>query len=83
MELTEQGYIVKNIAFYEISTRKAKSRSKRGSDFTNTFLCSMTLQTHTMNDYEELEYKPTDTLLDYLDVVDFGKKRKKGLTKVE
>ena len=66
-----------DLSFYEISTRKAKSRSKRGSDFTNSFLCSMTLQTHTMNDYEELEYKPTDTLLDYLDVVDFGKKRKK------
>jgi hypothetical protein len=66
-----------DLSFYEISTRKVKSRSKRGSDFTNSFLCSMTLQTRTMNDFEELEYKPTDTLLDYLDMVDFGKKRKK------
>ena len=66
-----------DLSFYEISTRKVKSRSKRGSDFTNSFLCSMTLQTRTMNDFEELEYKPTDSLLDYLDMVDFGKKRKK------
>lgn len=66
-----------DLSYYEISTKGAKSKSKRGSDFNNSFLCSMTLQTHTMNDYEELEYKPTNALLDYLDIVDLGKKRKK------
>jgi hypothetical protein len=30
-----------------------------------------------MNDFDDLEYKPTNFLLDYLDIVDFHKKRKK------
>ena len=66
------------LSFYEISTYSAKNRSKTASeDTTNNYLSSFTLQTHTIYDYEELEYKPTNFLLDYLEIVNFHKKRKK------
>ena len=65
------------LSFYEMSTQKPKNRSKRGSDMTNNYSCSFTLHCYTMNDFDDLEYKPTNFLLDYLDIVDFHKKRKK------
>ena len=67
-----------DLSFYEISTYGVKNRSKTGTeDTTNNFLSSFTLQTRTIYDYEELEYKPTNFLLEYLDIVNFHKKRKK------
>ena len=65
------------LSFYERATQKPKSRrSKRGSDTTNNYSCSFTLQCYTINDFDELEYKPTTYLLDYLDAIDFGKRKR-------
>ena len=36
-----------------------------------------TYNIYTMDDYEELEYKPTVTLFNYLEITEFGKKKKK------
>ena len=67
-----------DLSFYEISTRGAKNRSKTGSEVTNNnYLTSFTTQTYTIYDFEELEYKPTNLLFDYIYIVDFYKKRKK------
>ena len=66
-----------DLSFYEISTRGAKNRSKTGSEVTNNYLTSFTTQTYTIYDFEELEYKPTNLLFDYIYIVDFYKKKKK------
>ena len=36
-----------------------------------------TYNIYTMDDYEEMEYKPTVTLFNYLEITEFGKKKKK------
>ena len=68
-----------DLSFYEISSRGIKNGSRRGSDNTNNFLNSLsfTLQTYTIYDFEELEYKPSDYLFEYLDNVEFYKKKMK------
>ena len=66
-----------DLSFYELSSKGIKKRTKTGTEITNNYLSSFTLQTYTVYDYEELEYKPSNLLFDYLYLVDFDKKRKK------
>ena len=66
-----------DLSFYELSSKGIKKRTKTGTEITNNYLSSFTLQTYTVYDYEELEYKPSNLLFDYLYIVDFDKKRKK------
>ena len=72
-----------DLSFYEISTKGARSRSKTGSEITTKFSTSFTMQTYATYDYEELEYKPSNLLLDYIYLVDFDKKRKKVIENEE
>lgn len=66
-----------DLSFYEFLSRGIKKRSKTGTEMTNNYFSSFTIQTYTAYDYEELEYKPSSLLFDYLYIVDFDKKRKK------
>ncbi len=59
------------ISFYESSVKINRSPEP------TIFLYSLSFKQLGINDYDELEYKPTNALLDYLDIVDFGKKKKK------
>ena len=74
-----------DLTFYKITTSGWKNRSKTGSDITNNLVSSFsfTLQTYTIYDYEELEYKPSNLLLEYLDNVEFYKKTKKKIIEEE
>ena len=65
-----------DLSFYNFSIQATKSRNKLGSKYTN-YQPILSFQTFTLNDYEELEYKPTDQLLEYLEIVSFEKKYKK------
>jgi hypothetical protein len=58
------------ISFYEASIKKNKNVEP------SNFLYSFSYKQNGINDYNELEYKPTNALLDYLDIIDFGKKKK-------
>ena len=60
------------ISFYESSTNKKNIKNIEPSNF----LYSFSIKHNGMNDYDNLEYKPTNALLDYLDIIDFGKKKK-------
>ena len=68
---------VEDLSFYELSTQGRKNRSKSGTEIYNNYVCTFTQQSHTINEFEELEYKPTNALFDYLDLVNFMKKKKK------
>ena len=65
-----------DLSFYDFSIQSSKSRNKLGSKYTN-YHPILSFQTFTWNDYEELEYKPTDLLLEYLEIISFEKKTKK------
>ena len=65
-----------DLSFYDFSIQSSKSRNKLGSKYTN-YHHILSFQTFTWNDYEELEYKPTDLLLEYLEIISFEKKTKK------
>ena len=65
------------LSFYESSTQNiSKDNRKRNSGY-NYYLPSCTLRCYTVNDFDELEYQPSNFLFDYLDIVEFKKKRKK------
>ena len=66
-----------DLSFYEIASNNAKKRSKTGIEINHNLLTSFTIHTYTIYDYEELEYKPSSLLFDYLYLVDFDKKKKK------
>ena len=61
------------LSFYETSINMKKKNSENLLNYMYTF----SIKQESMNDYEDLEYKPTKVLLDYLDIIDFGKKKKK------
>jgi hypothetical protein len=61
------------LSFYETSINIKKKNSENLLNYMHTF----SIKQESMNDYEDLEYKPTKVLLDYLDIIDFGKKKKK------
>ena len=65
-----------DLSFYNFSIQNAKSRNKLGSKYTN-YHPILSFQTLTLDDFEELEYKPTDLLMEYLDIINFEKKKKK------
>ena len=61
----------------------ARSRSKTGSELTHKISTSFTGKTRATYDYEESEYRPTNLLLDYIDLVEFEKKKKKVIENEE
>ena len=65
-----------DLSFYNFSIQNAKSRNKFGSKYTN-YHPSLSFQTLTLENFEEFEYKPTDLLLEYLDLINFEKKKKR------
>ena len=65
-----------DLSFYDLSNQYTKNRNKMGREYTN-YHKIMTAQTYTFNDYEDLEYKPTNLLLEYLDIINFERKNKK------
>ena len=66
----------RDLSFYNYSIQTTKYRNKIGREFTN-YHSIFSLHTFTFNDYEELEYKPSDLLLEYLSIISFEKKNKK------
>ena len=62
------------ISFYENSIYK---KIKNSESTILNYKYTYSVQNEANESYEDLEYKPTDILLDYLDVIDFGKKKKK------
>ena len=65
------------LSFYESSTQNISKENRKRSSGYSYYLPSCTLRCHTTNDYDELEYQPTNFLFDYLDIVEFKKKRRK------
>ena len=62
------------LSFYESSIQKPKNKS---IELSSKYLYSYSLKyNNTIKDFEELEYQPTNALLNYLDIVDFGRKKK-------
>jgi len=63
------------LSFYESTTQKPKNKN---NDLSSNYLYSFSLKcNNTIKDYDDLEYQPSNALLNYLDLVDFGKKKKK------
>ena len=71
-----------DLSFYDISIQAAQSRNKLGREYTN-YHSILSFQTFTLNDYEELEYKPTELLLEYLSKINFDMKKKKLIIEKE
>ena len=67
-----------DLSFYDFSIQYMKNKNKMGREYSNyhTIMSSQTF-TFTFNDYEELEYKPTNLLLEYLDIINFEKRNKR------
>ena len=65
-----------DLSFYDFSIQYTKKKNKMGREYTNSHTI-MSAQTFTFNDYEELEYKPTNLLLEYLDIINFEKRNKR------
>ena len=68
------------LSFYENSLQKQKLKNMEGL-LNYKFTCS--ISNDALNEYRDLEYKPTEILLDYLDIIDFGKKKKKRILEEE
>ena len=62
------------ISFYENSIYK---RIKNSESALLNYKYTSSIQNEPNENFEDLEYKPTEILLDYLDGIDFGKKKKK------
>ena len=65
-----------DLSFYNYSIQNTKNRNKMGREYTN-YHPILTFQTLTLINFEELEYKPSNLLLEYLGYINFEKKRKK------
>ena len=65
-----------DLSFYDYSIQSSKNRNKVGRELTN-YHAFKTFQTYDLNDFEELEYKPTELLLEYLNIINFDKKKKR------
>ena len=69
------------LSFYESIMQKSKNKN---NDLSSNYLYSFSLKyNNTIKDFEDLEYQPSNALLNYLDLVDFGKKRKKIIMEEE
>ena len=65
-----------DLSFYDFSFQTLNKRNKLGREYTN-YHSILSFQTFTLDDYDDLEYKPTDLLLEYLDNLSFEKKNKR------
>jgi hypothetical protein len=63
------------LSFYESIIQRPKNKN---NELSSNYLYSFSLKyNNTIKDFEELEYQPSNALLNYLDLVEFGKKKKK------
>ena len=63
------------LSYYESMLQKQKNKN---NDLSSNYLYSFSLKyNNTIKDFDDLEYQPSNALLNYLDLVDFGKKKKK------
>ena len=64
------------LSFYENSWKKQKIKNM---DFLLNYKYTYSMTNDAIEEYKNLEYKPSEILLDYLDIIDFGKKKKKRI----
>ena len=63
------------LSYYESMLQKQKNKN---NDLSSNYLYSFSFKyNNTIKDFDDLEYQPSNALLNYLDLVDFGKKKKK------
>ena len=60
------------LSFYENSIKMRKN-----SDNSLQYMYTYSIKCESTYEYDDLEYKPSDILLDYLNIIDFGKKKRK------
>ena len=72
--ITEQ-----ELTFYEACLLKKNKKSELVLNYKYTYSIKIDIY----NEYEELEYKPSELLLDYLEIIDFGKKKKRIIREFE
>ena len=66
------------LSFYESTIQNPKNKK---NDLPSNYLYSFSFNhKNTLNDFEDSEYQPTNSLLDYIDIVEFAKKKKKIIT---
>ena len=72
--ITEQ-----ELTFYEACLLKKNKKS----EFVLNYKYTYSIKNDIYDEYEELEYKPSELLLDYLEIIDFGKKKKRIIREFE
>ena len=72
--ITEQ-----ELTFYEACLLKKTKKS----EFVLNYKYTYSIKNDIYDEYEELEYKPSELLLDYLEIIDFGKKKKRIIREFE
>lgn len=72
--ITEQ-----ELTFYEACLLK----NNKKSEFVLNYKYTYSIKNDIYVEYEELEYKPSELLLDYLEIIDFGKKKKRIIREFE
>ena len=66
--ITEQ-----ELTFYESCILKKNKNGENALNYNYTY----SIKNDKFNEYEDLEYQPSELLLDYLEIIDFGKKNKR------
>ena len=64
------------LSFYENSLKKQKIKNM---EYLLNYKYTYSMTNDAIEEYKNLEYKPSEILLDYLDILDFGKKKKKRI----
>ena len=72
--ITEQ-----ELTFYESCILKKNKKSENALNYNYTY----SIKNDKFNEYEDLEYQPSELLLDYLEIIDFGKKNKRIVSEFE
>lgn len=67
------------LTFYEACLLKKTKKS----EFVLNYKYTYSIKNDIYDEYEELEYKPSELLLDYLEIIDFGKKKKRIIREFE
>ena len=64
------------LSFYENSLQRQKIKNM---EYLLNYKYTYSMANDAIDEYKNLEYKPSEILLDYLDIIDFGKKKKKRI----
>ena len=67
------------LTFYEACLLKKTKKS----EFVLNYKYTYSIKNDIYDEYEELEYKPSELLLDYLEIIDFGKNKKRIIREFE